>query len=99
MRTSCNISNSTNINYKEKLLPLIAPVSVPAPIPHPPSSPDSAAPAPTPHAAPAPTLEHTPAPTSTPGEEPKQEQPHEETPGHGQLGILSTDMLAVVLQV
>ena len=34
-----------------------------------------------------------------PGEEPRHEQAHEEAPGNGQLGILSTDMVAVVLQV
>ena len=33
------------------------------------------------------------------GEEPRHEQAHEEAPGNGQLGILSTDMVAVVLQV
>merc|ERR1719361_3313539 len=32
------------------------------------------------------------------GEEPRHEQAHEEAPGNGQLGILSTDMVAVVLQ-
>ena len=33
-----------------------------------------------------------------PGEEPRDELP-QESPGHGQLGILATDMVAVVLQV